>query len=395
MKRYILLLTGLTCAMFIHSQSYDFETWEYHSENSNELDTFWCSFLDGNNIKIEQIGSYLDDHTLRIPSTVINKSGDMQTYTVVELGDDFFHKAMDWDTGEEDIDYMSSNVEKAILPGTLLKIGQSFNTCSVLNTVECNAITPPVLQTGAFTGIPSTAVLKVPCGTVEDYESAGYAAHFASIETIFPNYMLPMDPIEVYDSIYWPSKNAYITESCVMYDSLVTVDECDSILVYTITILHKPTAVENVTAHSADIKWIPDPEVVEYTITIYAGATPIRQHIVDGEGNLLTAQSAPMAICPIRKDTTVASEDYYVLTLDDLDEATDYTYTIEGKNASQVKVYQETGSFTTEEEPDDQGLMDANATEPKRTRKIIRDGQLFILQDGVIYTVQGTRHREK
>lgn len=146
--------------------------------------------------------------------------------------------------------------------------------------------------------------------------------------------------------------------------------------------------VEDITTNSATLKWVPDSAVAQYTISIYTSGKLFRQHIVDGNGNLITNQNAPHAVHPMKQDTTQVTDEYYVLTMDDLDEGTDYNYTIEGKDANNAPIYHEEGSFTT---TTTEGFINAIYTEPNKSRKILRNGQIFILRGENIYTLTGQK----
>jgi hypothetical protein len=69
---------------------------------------------------------------------------------------------------------------------------------------------------------------------------------------------------------------------------------------------------------------------------------------------------------------------------------TDYDYTIDGTDAQSSPVYHEEGTFTTLNEDED-GFFDAIADDPrKQARKILRDGQWYILHNDRIYNMNGT-----
>ena len=77
-----------------------------------------------------------------------------------------------------------SRLLKARLPGTLTAIGQqAFYDCSALHTLIVEAITPPTVGSGAFTGTSSLAHIYVPAESVEDYKTA-WSSYASKIEAI-------------------------------------------------------------------------------------------------------------------------------------------------------------------------------------------------------------------
>ena len=151
------------------------------------------------------------------------------------------------------------------------------------------------------------------------------------------------------------------------------------------------TFATDITSSSAVIKWMPEVEVDQYTISVYTSDTLFRQYHVDGDGNLIEPQNAPHHIHPIKKDTTYSTDEFYVLTMDGLDEATDYVYTITGTNSAQQQVYHEEGSFRTTE--NSEGFLDTFADDPDKPRKTLRNGQIYILRREKIYTLTGQEVR--
>ena len=82
--------------------------------------------------------------------------------------------------------YMSDALTKVTLPSTLYYLGSHcFSTCSNLSEVVCKATTPPSLETGCFSNMPSGVVLYVPESTVSDYQAnTDWSSRFSTIEAI-------------------------------------------------------------------------------------------------------------------------------------------------------------------------------------------------------------------
>ena len=145
--------------------------------------------------------------------------------------------------------------------------------------------------------------------------------------------------------------------------------------------------VEDITATSAVLKWIPEPEVTQYTIDIYQGSDHFAEYLVDGDGHVISSHRYAPAIFHQRLDTTSSTTDYFVLTLNDLSGNSAYTYEINGANSSSENIYHEEGSFHTD---DTEGLLPTEADDPRRhTIKFLRNGQLIIRNGDTIYTLQG------
>ena len=233
--------------------------------------------------------------------------------------------------------FYSCSMTSAVIGPNMDSIGcDAFDCCSHLDTVVCYAAEPPATGCGIFAlHLPFTAVLMVPYESIDAYSTEEYT-------------------------------NAF--------DTIIGFSE-----------------VEEVTANSATIRWIPTPEATEYTISVYTSDTLFRQYHVDGDGNLIEPQNAPHHIHPIKKDTTSSTDEFYVLTMDGLDEATDYVYTITGTNSAQQQVYHEEGSFRTTE--NSEGFLDTFADDPDKPRKTLRNGQILILRGDKTYTLTGTETR--
>ena len=68
-----------------------------------------------------------------------------------------------------------------------------------------------------------------------------------------------------------------------------------------------------------------------------------------------------------------------------LEEGTHYAYNIDVKNAANKTIKSHAGEFTTESMTAVENITTNNAN----IQKILRDGQLLILRDGVEYTIMG------
>lgn len=228
------------------------------------------------------------------------------------------------------------NLKRVVFPSTLDTIvGGMFWGCTKIDTMICLAVKPPrATESHIFYMMSPSTVVQVPMESIKKYKS----------------------------TLFWKDFS-----------------------------LMGLTFATDITSSSAVIKWMPEVEVDQYTISVYTSDTLFRQYHVDGDGNLIEPQNAPHHIHPIKKDTTYSTDEFYVLTMDGLDEATDYVYTITGTNSAQQQVYHEEGSFRTTE--NSEGFLDTFADDPDKPRKTLRNGQIYILRREKIYTLTGQEVR--
>lgn len=235
------------------------------------------------------------------------------------------------------LSFYRSSIKSLDLSAAVQLIGSgAFDECTQLETVICRALTPPVLDGRIFSWhLSATATLMVPQSALEAYTAIeGYTNSFSQIKGI--------------------------------------------------------SDVDDVTETTATLKWIPDTTVMQYNINIYTADTLFAHYVVDGDGNITSSQRFAPSIYHQKLDTTTSSTDYFVITLNGLSAGTDYDYTIDGTDAQSSPVYHEEGTFTTLNE-DEEGFFDANADDPrKQARKILRDGQWYILSNDRIYNLNGT-----
>lgn len=150
--------------------------------------------------------------------------------------------------------------------------------------------------------------------------------------------------------------------------------------------------VKNITHNSATIRWNTDPNVTQYTVTVYINGSIYVSYVIDNEGHTVTSQSGAPPIHRVIQDTTYTTDDYFVLTLDQLTESTTYTYTINGKNADNESVYHEEGAFRTKSEQDLPSAIEQPDTKRSTlSAKRLVNGILYIEHDGKLYNAVGTR----
>lgn len=105
--------------------------------------------------------------------------------------------------------------------------------------------------------------------------------------------------------------------------------------------------VEEITLHSASLKWHKDSLVTRYQIHLCHAGDTVAHYLVDSTGTLLSSSPHAPHIHRMTMDTTVTTSDYFVLTVDDLQEGTDYNYDVQGSDVNDVPIYHDQGAFRT------------------------------------------------
>ena len=237
-----------------------------------------------------------------------------------------------------------------VLPETVSKINAQNFLCDNIQAVYCAAQVPPTLSsTNAF--------------------------YFSTTQTQVDTLYVPWRSVEKYKaSAEWTTRFAHIQG-------------------YTFN----GHEVDNITETTVILKWEPDTAVTHYIINLYkthdADTTLVVRYVIDGSGTLVDSTHFTAPIRPLRKDTTVSTDELYVLTMDDLNAGTSYQYTINGYNDTNECVYYVAGSFTTLPKDPIQDALPNNFTDSiranRRRQKIFRDGQLLILTDDKAYAPSG------
>jgi hypothetical protein len=233
------------------------------------------------------------------------------------------------------------------LPNSIKKVGlQAFYNCSALETITCEAATPPTCKdtlNETFKGVKKTIPLYVPAGSENAYKTSSEWQDFTNIQSI---------------------GQASQTE--------VTQPQAEPM------------------ANGVVISWPAVSGAQEYSIVIMKGKTVVCTLRFDAKGQLLTAVfSAPVykngASQPAKAMQTATGWQY---TIGGLEANTAYTFTVTTKIMDETEDVQ-SGSFTTLDNAE--GLDEILESSNPEILKFVRNGQLFILRDGVIYNAQGAR----
>lgn len=229
------------------------------------------------------------------------------------------------------------------IPETVYKIWSKAFHCDKLSAVYCAAVNPP---------------------TLTNPDAFSFTESKTQVDTLY----VPFESVSLYKESDWSSRFAHIVGH-----------------------LFGETAITDVTSSSAKLVWNPDTTVVQYTVKLFTSNTLFATYVVDSAGHVVSSHRQMPGIQRMPMDTTVSTTDYYVISLEDLTEDTEYKYTIDGTDANGSLVYHEEGTFHTSVAD---GFITPTADNTRRrVRKIIRNGQVLILRNGKTYTVQGLEVR--
>ena len=229
-----------------------------------------------------------------------------------------------------------------ILPYTLEDIGdKAFDGCRRLYNIYCYAAIPPIAELTSFMNY--NAQLYIPCEALELYKS---------------------------DMVFGEFDNLH----CINADTQPVAPD---------TIIVTPGTTD------VTITWPTENYADTYTIVIKKDGEVVCTLTFNADGQLLNIAFAPGRQGNHPAQYAEQANNGYRFTVTGLEEATDYTYTITTKDASNKTISEHSGEFTTNSAT---ALDNINSQSPiTNCQKLIRNGQLVILRDGVEYNAQGVR----
>ena len=286
--------------------------------------------------------------SVTIPSTVTYNG---TTYSVTSIGDYAFYEC----TSLASITIPNSvtsigdyafwycyPLTSITIPNSVTSIGRvAFGYCSSLTSVTCLAMTPPALLEEYVFYECDNPTLFVPCGALSNYQAHEQWGQFTTIECI-------------------ASEEAK-TEEVVVESGTTTVI----------------------------ITWPTEDGADTYTIVIKKDGEVVCTLTFNAEGQLINIAFAPGrdGNHPAQYAEAVANGKGFRFTVTGLEDGTDYTYTVTSKDAANKTISEHSGEFTTNSAT---ALDNTHSQSPiTNCQKILRNGQLIILRDGVEYNAIG------
>jgi hypothetical protein len=148
-----------------------------------------------------------------------------------------------------------------------------------------------------------------------------------------------------------------------------------------------------VTPGSTDvtITWPTEDNADTYTIVIKKDGEVFCTLTFNADGQLLNIAFAPgrNGNHPAQYAEAVANGKGYRFTVTGLTEATQYAYNIDVRDADNKTINSHSGEFTTESLT----AVENTHSPSNECQKLLRDGQLIIIRDGVEYTIMGAEVR--
>ena len=225
---------------------------------------------------------------------------------------------------------------KVTLPASLEEIGaNAFYNCPRLYEIYSYASLPPIAQQSSFYNYK--ADVHVPCEVLSFYEKD-------MVFSLFPNLQ------------------------CISSDEVPTDD-----------------VVINTGSTDVTIIWPTEENADTYSIVIKKDGKVVCTLTFNSEGQLLNIAFAPSREGNHPAQYAEATTNGYRFTVTGLEEGTDYTYTVTSKDAANKTISEHSGEFTTQSTT----AVDNITTTTANIQKIMRNGQLIILRDGVEYNAMG------
>ena len=212
---------------------------------------------------------------------------------------------------------------------------KAFAGCTRLYDVYCYATYPPFADATSFANY--NAYLYVPCENQRDYTLDMVWGNFKFIECI--------------------------TSEDVSTDGVVITP----------------------TTNDVTIIWPTEIGADTYTIVIKKGNEVFCTLTFNADGQLLNISFAPGRDGNHPAQYAEQAGNGYRFTVTGLEEGTHYAYNIDVRDAANKTIKSYSGEFTAESMTAVENITTNNAN----IQKILRDGQLLILRDGVEYTVMG------
>ena len=232
-----------------------------------------------------------------------------------------------------------TKLNKITLPSSLEEIGaNAFANCRRLYEIYSYASIPPLAEVSSFTNYNAT--LYVPCEHKQYYQSDMVFSLFNKVE-------------------------------CISSEEV----EADSVIVVP-------------GANDVTITWLKEDGAETYSIVIKKDGEVVCTLTFNSAGQLINIAFAPgrNGNHPAQYAEQVANGKGYRFTVTGLEEGTHYTYNIDVKNTADQTINSHSGEFTTQSTT---AVENIEVSENDNAQKLIRNGQLIIIRNGVEYNAVG------
>ena len=333
--------------------------------------------------------------------TKTNYTGDIAGWCNIMFGDGYANPI-----------YYSHNfyindqeIKDLVIPNSVTSIGSGvFNNCSSLTSITipesvtsipveafagCSSLTSITIPNSvtsigyrAFDGCTGLNLLRVGTGIQSIAANA-----FANCTKLYDIYCLAAEPPTGYTSSF-ANYNAFIHVPCES-QRLYMLDVLFGEFKYIECIASDEVPTDDIviTPGSTDvtITWPTEEGADTYTIVIKKDGEVVCTLTFNAEGQLLNIAFAPGRDGNHPAQYAEQAANGYRFTVTGLEEATDYTYDITVKDASNKTINSHSGKFTTESLT----AVDNITTNNTNIQKLLRNGQLIIVRDGVEYNAMG------
>ena len=269
------------------------------------------------------------------------------------------------------------------IPNSVTNIGnETFRDCSSLSSITIpNSVTS--IGKGTFEGCAQLEKLTLGSAVKNIAANA-----FAGCNRLYHIYCYPTNP-PVADQSSFSNYNVYLHVPCdykeeydldIFWGNFKYIECIESEDVSTNGVVITPST------NDVTITWPAEAGADTYTIVIKKGNEVFCTLTFNADGQLLNIAYAP------GRDSNNHGAQYaeqagngYRYTVTGLEEGAHYTYNIDVRDAANKTIKSYSGEFTAESMTAVENITTNNAN----IQKILRDGQLLILRDGVEYTIMG------
>ena len=290
----------------------------------------------------------------------------------------------DLEEGNRHIIIDDKEITSLIIPEQVNSISEkAFYRCSSLTSITIpNSVTS--IEYDAFYNCENLNSIILGSGLKEIKERA-----FGGSRQLYDIYCYAPEPPTAYNSsfanynvnLYIPCDNLKAYQMDAVFGSFKYIQCIDSEDVSTNGVVITPST------NDVTITWPTEGNADTYTIVIKKGNEVFCTLTFNADGQLLNIAFAPGRDGNHPAQYAEQAVNGYRFTVTGLEEGTHYAYNIDVKDAADKTIKSYTGEFTTESLTAVENITTNNAN----IQKILRDGQLLILRDGVEYTIMGQK----